>query len=301
MRHGIRIAAIWLVVSIIVEILIIFAPLPIPTGSSEAVGGRQTMYMLFYVGAPIFVFVWVLFLYNLINFRAQRGVDDEPAVPPDSTPVLLLWAGISFVIVLFLAGWGTFTLHEITSAPPPAVAAVPVKHVRQGGGTSTSGLVATASHPLIVQVIGQQWTWTYRYPSFGGMETRELVVPVNALTQLHITSLDVVHSFWTYKYDIKEDAVPGVDNTAWFQPTQVASLSPYDNDTVKCNELCGIWHGYMRSALRVVPAATFVSWAKSQEAYEKKIGVLKILPRFSYVYYPAANSNWPPPPQDQSP
>lgn len=297
MRHGVRIAAIWLVISIIVEILLIFAPLPIPTGSTEAMGARQTMYMLFYVGAPIFVFVWVLLVYNLINFQAQPGQEGEPAAPPDSTPILLIWAGLSFVVVIFLAGWGTFTLHEITSPPPAAVAAVPSKHHNQ----PTSALVATAAHPLIVQVIGQEWMWTFRYPTFGGMETRELVLPVNTLTELHITSLDVVHSFWTYHYDIKEDAVPGVDNTAWFQPTKLANLSSYDNETVKCNELCGIWHGYMRAPMRVVPVATFLSWAKSQEAFEKSTGALANLPPFSYTYYPTANSNWPPPPQDQSP
>lgn len=297
MKHGIRIVAIWAAISIIVEILIIFAPLPIPTGSTEAVGARQTMYMLFYVGAPIFVFVWVLLVYNLINFHAHSPQEEEPPVTPDSTPILLLWAGISFVIVVFLAGWGTFTLHEITSPPPPAIAAVPAKH----HGQPTTASIAKPRSPLIVQVIGQQWMWTFRYPSFGGMETRELVLPVDVLTQLHITSLDVVHSFWTYKYDIKEDAVPGVDNTAWFQPTKVASLTPLDNETVKCNELCGLWHGYMRAAMRIVPMSTFTSWAKAQEAAERTSGVLKNLPPFSYTYYPAANSNWPPPPQDQSP
>jgi cytochrome c oxidase subunit 2 len=298
MGHGRRIALIWVVASIIVEILIAIVPLPIPTGSTEAMGARQTMYMLFYVAAPIFVFVWVLFAYDLLVFRAKPGdTDEERPAPPDSTPILLLWAGISFVIVLFLAGWGTFTLHEITSPPPPAVAAVP----SGTHGKPYQGLVEKPGHPLVIQVIGQEWFWTFRYPSYGGMETRQLEIPDNTLIQLHITSLDVVHSFWSYEYDIKEDAVPGVDNTAWFQPTKPGSFSLNGQNWVKCNELCGIWHGYMRNPLYVVPASTFVSWAKHQEAYERSTGVLKNLPKFSYTYYPAANSNWPPAPQDQSP
>ena len=45
-------------------------------------------------------------------------------------------------------------------------------------------------------MIGQQWEFTYRYPSYGGVETPHLVLPANTLIRLHVTSLDVIHSFW---------------------------------------------------------------------------------------------------------
>jgi len=70
---------------------------------------------------------------------------------------------------------------------------------------------------------------------------------------------------------------------------------------VKCNELCGIWHGYMKTGLYVKTASNFVNWAKGQESFERKIGLLKILPKYSLLYFPTANANWPPAPQDQSP
>ncbi|HLJ69503.1 MAG TPA: cytochrome c oxidase subunit II [Chloroflexota bacterium] len=299
MRHGLRIAVIWLVVSVIVEILIAVLPIPLPTGSVEAMGGRQTMYMLFYVGAPVFVFVWVLLVYNLVTFRYRPGEDTEPVAPPDSTPILLLWAGLSFVIVLFMAGWGTFTLHEITEPPPAAEAASTTST-----GTHGHTYVASIEKPgqaLDIQVIGQEWMWTFRYPTYGGMETRDLYVPVNTLIRLHITSLDVVHSFWTYDYDIKEDAVPGIENTAWFWPRTLGEPTDNGKNWVKCNELCGIWHGYMRAGIHVIPQSAFLTWAKQQYAFEKSSGFLKNLPPYASVYYPAANSNWPTPPQDQSP
>lgn len=297
MRHGIRIAIIWAVVSIIVILLIAITPIPSPTLSAEATGEHQTMYMLFYVGAPVFVFVWVLLLYDIIVFRSRRGEEGDPSAPPDSNSVLFLWAGISFVIVLFLAGWGTFTLHEITSQPsPPVASAQSVRH-----GKSSTAKVATSNHPLDVQVIGQQWVWTFRYPTYGGMETRDLVIPVNTPVHLHITSLDVVHSFWTYDYDIKEDAVPGVDNTAWLLAKVTGGYTTNGKNWVKCNELCGLWHGYMKTGLYVDSPSAFTSWAKKQLAFEKSIGFLKILPKYATVYYPTANSNWPSPPQDQSP
>lgn len=298
MRHATRIAIIWLVASAIVEILVGIIPIPSPALSSEALGEHQTVYMLFYVGAPIFVFVWVLFLYTIIVFRRQPGEGDgDPAAVPDSSPILLLWAGLSFLIVLFLAGWGTFTLHEITDQPRVAVAATS-SHTH---GEPHGAKVAVAATPLDVQVVGQEWFWTFRYPTYGGMETKDLFVPVNTPIHFHITSLDVVHSFWIYEYDIKEDAVPGVSNTAWMLAKKAVNFNTIGKNWVKCNELCGIWHGYMHSTYRILSQSNFTSWAKRQEAYEKSVGILKYLPPYSEVYYPTANSNWPPAPQDQSP
>ena len=296
MRHGTRIAGIWLVASAIIEILIGIVPIPAPTGSREGLGEHQTVYMLFYVGAPIFVFIWVLFLYNIIVFRRHSSDEVERPAPPDSTPILLLWAGLSFTIVLFLAGWGTFTLKEITDAPSVSVA---VAQTTKGGAKSAVSFHAVK--PLEVQVIGQEWLWTFRYPSYGGMETRDLVLPVNTPVSLNITSLDVVHSFWIYDYDIKEDAVPGISNHAWLLPRTTGGFTDSGRDWVKCNELCGLWHGYMHSRLYVESDSAFASWAKSQEQAEKSSGLLANLPKYSPVYFPGSNANWPSAPQDQSP
>jgi cytochrome c oxidase subunit 2 len=296
MRHGIRILIAWLIASAIGEILVAILPIPSPANSPEAAGAHQTIYMLFYVGTPIFMFVWVLLVYDLIAFRATREDEEAPA-PPDSTPILLLWAGISFIVVLFMAGWGTFTIHEITQAPKPVLAASTSKT----HGKSHPGVVAQSVKPLEVQVIGQEWIWTFRYPSYGAMETRDLYIPVNTPIDLHITSLDVVHSFWSYDYDVKEDAVPGVDNQAWMLAKNTSSFTPSGKDWIKCNELCGIWHGYMRVQLHVLTKSAFQTWAAKQFQAEKSSGLLNVLPRYAPVYYPAANSNWPPVPQDQSP
>lgn len=299
MRHGVRIAIIWVVVSVILELLVGVLPIPSPTGSSEALGEHQTVYMLFYVGAPIAAFVCVLLLYSVVNFRLRSGdpTDERPA-PPESTPILLLWAGISFVIVLFLAGWGTFTLHEITEQPVmPAVFAKAV-HTH---GQQRKVVTTAAPKVLNVQAIGQEWYWTFRYPSYGGMETRDLYVPVNTPVEFHITSLDVVHSLWIYDYDVKEDAVPGQENIAWMLARHTGSYTDQGTNWVKCNELCGVGHPYMHSPLYVVTPSQFTSWASTQESSERSSGLLKNLPPYAPVYYPSSNSNWPPPPQDQSP
>lgn len=272
--HWIRIVIIWAVVSIIAEFLVLKAPIPFPTMSEQAEGITQTGYMLFLVGTPIFVFCWVMIAYSFITFR-RRGPSEPPPVPrPDSNVILLLWAAISFTIVIFLAGWGTFTLHEITEPNGP--------------------------HPLNIQVIGQQWYWTYRYPSYGGMETKALYLPTNTPIKFNITSLDVVHSLWIYPLDVKEDAVPGVSTIAYVDiHPHTSSFTAHINAI--CNELCGLYHGYMHGAVYIRPKTTFTAWAKKQEAKERASGMLKNLPPYSLIYYPTSNSFTPPPPQDQSP
>ena len=101
-----------------------------------------------------------------------------------------------------------------------------------------------------VQVIGQQWEFTYRYPTYGGVETPHLVLPANTLIRLHVTSLDVVHSFWAYQLGVKADANPGEDNVVY-----VETKGPRSFD-IRCAELCGLWHGYMFDTGQVVAPAS---------------------------------------------
>ena len=90
-----------------------------------------------------------------------------------------------------------------------------------------------------VQVIGQQWEFTYRYPTYGGLETPHLYLPANTLIRLHVTSLDVIHSFWAVNLGVKADANPGTDNVVYVETKNPLKLN------IRCAELCGLWHGYM--------------------------------------------------------
>ena len=133
---------------------------------------------------------------------------------------------------------------------------------------------------LQVQVIGQQWTWTYRYPQFGGMESSELMLPVNTPVTFHVTSLDVIHSFWAYQLGVKADANPQVDNVAYVTAKALGSV------TVRCNELCGIWHGAMFNYGHVVSPTAFQSWASGVQSKEQSDGVLAALPPYALTYDP---------------
>lgn len=293
MRHAVRIAATWVALSLLVELLIAIAPIPAPSGSPEAIGERQTIYMLFYVGAPVFVLVWVLLLYALVVVRRPVEVEEEQPASSNARSILLLWGGLSFMIVIFLAGWGTFTLHEIAAPPHSSVA---TRDVAGNRGPVTNAAVK----PMIVQAIGRQWLWMFRYPAYGGMVTRYLVVPYELPIELHITSIDVVHSLWIRDYGVKEDAVPGVDNTAWFLARSYRRFTRSGSNWVKCNELCGIGHSYMWTGLYVERRSAFSRWATAEERFERSTHLLQRLPRYAAVYYPARPPQWPWPPKARS-
>jgi cytochrome c oxidase subunit 2 len=133
---------------------------------------------------------------------------------------------------------------------------------------------------LQVQVIGQQWQFTYRYPQFGGMESTQLLLPLNRPVAFHVTSLDVIHSFWAYQLGVKADANPGVDNVAYTTTRQLGGF------TVRCSELCGIWHGAMFDSGRVVTPAAFLAWATRTQSTERRQGVLAALPPYALSYDP---------------
>jgi cytochrome c oxidase subunit II len=275
-RHAIRIAVLWVILTVIAMLLIGVLPIPSPTGSKEALGAHQTVYMLFYVAAPFFTFIWALLIYTCITFRRRAGDTGEGPPIADSTPILLIWAAVSFTVVVFLAGWGSFTLKEITTPDGP--------------------------NSYHITVIGQQWYWTYRYPQFGGIQSSLLVLPVNHSVEFDVTSIDVVHSFWIRDLDVKMDAVPGVVNHTYVEASYVRSSNANGDYWVVCNELCGLYHGYMRSRLSVVSQAAYMKWGKALEAKERANGLLNNLnqngfgtnpPYYPPPVYPGAPQNQP--------
>ena len=136
----------------------------------------------------------------------------------------------------------------------------------------------TGTHVLQVQVIAQQWKFDYRWPAYGGVETPTLEIPANTTIEFHVTSLDVIHSFWAYQLGVKADANPGVDNVAY-----VTTKSPMTFE-VHCAELCGVWHGYMYDTGHVVPQTQFASWIARQEKLYAP--ATKSLPPYALKYHP---------------
>ena len=135
----------------------------------------------------------------------------------------------------------------------------PAADLQNGMPPRRRHLVAPNTNNILqVQVIGQQWAWTYRYPQFGGFETTELVLPVNQPVQFNVTSLDVIHSFWAYTLGVKADANPGVNNVAYTTPnttghSRCAAPSCAASGTARCTTRRG--HA----------DSDFMAWTKATE------------------------------------
>jgi cytochrome c oxidase subunit II len=272
-RHAMRIALIWAVATVICVPLVIFVLGPhIPPGdhSQQSTDQHNINVVLSALATPVVLFVWVFFGYALAVFRQPSGatelVDGDPI---EGNPrIQVLWLSITSALVLGLAVFGTIDLFSSSAAGA-------------GGGQGPNPLAKPpggSRSALQVQVIGQQWLWTFRYPAYGGVETPELVLPVNRWVQLNVTSLDVAHSFWAYALGVKADAIPGTNNVAFVKPTKVHSFE------IRCAELCGLWHGHMTASGEVMSQAGFAAWiALQQRIYS---GVTKQLPPLSPNYFP---------------
>jgi len=268
-RHGVRILIIWTVFTVIVVPLVIWAAGPhIPPFDRTVQSSDQhtVNVVLLTLAVPVVGLIWVFFGYSIAVFR-QRGPEVVDGPPLTADPrIQITWLVVTSVLVLGLAAYGTVGLFGGSHGA--------------GGGQGPNPLAKPPANvkPLQVQVIGQQWLWTFRYPSYGGVETATLELPVNRWVELHVTSLDVDHSFWAYELGVKADAIPGADNVAFVKANTTGQFQ------VRCAELCGLWHGHMNGWGRIVTGPAFASWITARE--RQYATITKTLPPYSNVYYP---------------
>jgi cytochrome c oxidase subunit 2 len=264
--EGRKVIAVWIGLSIVATPLVaFFAPRFYAPGNGSVQASDQVIdnTVITAILTPVICLLVVFFAYVLSAHRAPKGQElrDGPALRSDAT-VQAIWVSLSAVTVLFLAGFGTYELLQNGS----------------GGGQGPSPIAKPGGTKIPVQVIAQQWQFTYRYPTYGGVETPQLVLPADTYIELHVTSLDAIHSFWAYELGVKADANPGVDNVAYVKTKGPLTFH------VRCAELCGLWHGYMFNNGRVVPPAQFAAWVKSQQ--HAFAPVAKYLPKYATTYYP---------------
>jgi cytochrome c oxidase subunit 2 len=265
--HGRRLLLIWLILSAALTPIAVFVigPLiPPGNGSEQAQGQVFDNQVLIGFCTPILVFVVVMLAYTLITFRQRPAPLDGAPVRGDSG-LQILWIVITSLSVLVLAGFGTYELVKDGA----------------GGGQGPSATFLPPAHgtAMDVQVIGQQWAFTYRYPTFGGIETPHLYLPADTLIRLHVTSLDVIHSFWAINLGVKADANPGEDNVVYVHTKKPLTIN------IRCAELCGLWHGYMFDEQgHVLAPAAFAAAMKREKALYGSI--VKALPPYSTTYSP---------------
>ena len=284
-RDGFWLLVLWIVLSVIGCLLValVWGPhLPPGDQSTSAASQQIDFTVLGTIATPVVVGVLLYFGWALTFWRQKPGDETDAAPIHGNTKIQTTWIVGTAVIVLALAAYGTVELI----APAGAGAAEGPQPIWKPAGTTTSSITSWTpgtSNILQVQVIGQQWAWTYRYPQFGGFETTQLMLPVGEPVQFNVTSLDVIHSFWAYTLGVKADANPGLNDVAYTTPEHTGQFQ------VRCSELCGIWHGSMYDTGDVLSVSAFLKWTQTTKA--QLADVTKLLPPYAASYDPTAVSN----------
>lgn len=246
-RHHLRFVltawALASVVGIALSVLIMKAILR-PAASPQMADQNLTIVVFTAVAVPVAFFVLTFVGYSVWRFRTQ-GMPTEDGPPIRGNHLaLVLWPSVSAGLCVFLLIWGLYGMTKVGTFGTP---------VGQGGMFG-----GTRANPLVVDVTGQQWLWTFKYPSEGGIQSTKLVLPVDRQVEFRVTSVDVVHSFWISAFGVKIDAVPGEVLYTNTTPTQLGTF------TARCVELCGLYHAYMQNQVSVVTPAAFATWVQSQ-------------------------------------
>jgi cytochrome c oxidase subunit 2 len=115
---------------------------------------------------------------------------------------------------------------------------------------------------LTVNVLGMQYAWIFTYPD-QGITTGELHVALGQDVQLNITAQDVIHSLWVPQFRMKQDAIPGAPAELRFKATKVGTYP------IVCTELCGSYHGSMRSQVIVHSPEEYDQWLSENQIAQK--------------------------------
>jgi cytochrome c oxidase subunit 2 len=208
--------------------------------------------------------VWALIFWVSWRYR-RRSDDDVPVQTRYNLPLEIFYtiAPIMMVIVFF---YWTVTVQNTV-------------------------LEKSDDPDLTVEVVGQQWSWTFnhglgepnevsaegdgtsylssvdeqRYDEYAytvGTATQvpTLVLPVNETVHFNLHSPDVIHSFWVPGFLMKMDVVPGRVNSFQVTPNTIGEFRG------KCAELCGVYHSRMLFNVEVVSRADYDAYLADLEA-----------------------------------
>ena len=206
----------------------------------------------------ITLFVLGLLLYVMLRFNSQAN--PEPSHNHHNTLLEVAWTVVPILILIVIAIPSFKLLFNQYSYPKP---------------------------DLTIKAIGHQWYWSYDYADAKGVafdsymlkdeETQalrdkgadaprllsvdnEIVVPVNKVVHVLVTSTDVIHSWAILSFAVRTDGVPGRVSSTWFKAERPGVYYGV------CSELCGKDHAFMPIAVRVVADDVFAKWLDVRKA-----------------------------------
>jgi len=206
----------------------------------------------------ITLFVLGLLLYVMLRFNSKAN--PEPSHNHHNTLLEVAWTVVPILILIVIAIPSFKLLFNQYSYPTPDVT---------------------------IKATGNQWYWSYEYAGAKGVafdsymlkdeETQalrdkgvdaprllavdnEIVVPLNKVVHVLVTSKDVIHSWAILSFAVRTDGVPGRVSSTWFKAERPGVYYGV------CSELCGKDHAFMPIAVRVVADDVYAKWLDLRKA-----------------------------------
>lgn len=255
------------------------------------------------IATALFLVVEGAIVVSLVMFRKRSGDETDGEPIEGNLPLEAFWTAIPAIIVIGLGVYSVAVYQEMGGLNPgdhaimahshsshqTMVAQMPqseavagdvmplladaegaegteakdTKEIRPNYGFGSPEQDKVKPADLIVNVTGIQFAWLFNYPDSGGIMAGELHVPVDKDVQLNLSAKDVIHSLWVPQFRLKQDAIPGVDTELRFVATKPGTYP------IVCTELCGAYHGGMRSQVVVHTQEDFDQWLEQNRVAQQ--------------------------------
>jgi cytochrome c oxidase subunit 2 len=219
-----------------------FAPVEPETPNGHRIS--DAYWFVFGFAAFVFVLVEAALVLFVVRFRSRgRGREVEGPQIRGNTNLELAWTVGPVVVLAAIAAFVFYKLPGIKDVPS----------------------ASASPNQVRIGVRAQQFYWQFSYPG-GAISINRLVVPVNRVVRLDVTTPDVAHSWWVPAFGGKIDAIPGRTNHTWFR---VARRGTYRG---QCAEFCGVQHAVMRAEVEVVSDAQYRSFLTAHAPGSRTVG-----------------------------
>lgn len=184
---------------------------------------------LFILIVSMFFLVLITTLIITFAIKYSRKKNLKPKNIHGNIPLEILWTAVPTILVLIMFWYG-WSGYKVFNSPP--------------------------QNAMNIDVTAQMWVWKFKYPN--GVQSDSLYVPVNRPVKVHLTSLDVNHSFYVPEFRVKKDVIPGRKNFTWFVPDKIGKYN------IECAEYCGLNHSYMLNKVIVLSDEDYNSWISAK-------------------------------------
>jgi cytochrome c oxidase subunit II len=273
-------------ISVVVIIGLIFAAsiwygrnnglLPVAAGD-EAVLYDGLFNTILAIAFGFFLVVEGVLIYSIIKFRRRKGDDTDGSAIHENLSIEIIWTAIPTVIVMWVAiySFDVYTAmqgtQDLSGMAHGGMHQTVAKSERGGmpmskatlASSNSDGVLMAGTLPagsddvLAINVSAMQFAWIFNYTD--EIATAELHVPVGKKIRLNMNAVDVLHAFWVPQLRIKQDVIPGRETYLEFTPRVVGEYP------VVCAELCGSYHGGMRTTMVIDTPEDYSKWLKEQQ------------------------------------